>query len=72
MNWEHRGRGDILAWRIEEVLMEEVAFKLSLERIHADILSGKIPVRSKEQENSWSVYKRGVTRWRSRENDAFL
>lgn len=42
--------------------MEEVAFKLSLERIHADILSGKIPI-SKEQENSWSVYKHGVIRW---------
>ena len=42
--------------------MEEVAFKLSLERIHADILSGKIPI-SKEQENSRSVYKHGVIRW---------
>ena len=62
MNWEHRGRGSLLVWRIEEVLMEEVAFKLSLERIHADILSGKIPI-NKEQENSWSVYKRGVIRW---------
>lgn len=38
-----------------------MVFKLSLERIHADILSGKIPI-SKEQENSRSVYKHGVIR----------
>ena len=61
VNWECRGRGDILVWRVEEVFIEEVVFKLSLERIHADILSGKIPI-SKEQENSRSVYKHGVIR----------
>lgn len=34
VNWEDRGRGDALLWRVEEGFAEKVALQLSLEIQH--------------------------------------
>lgn len=34
VNWEDRGRGDTLLWRVEEGFVEKVASQLSLEIQH--------------------------------------